>query len=680
MHELILVQDLSIVMAVSAATVILCRLLHLPVVLGYILAGFIIGPHTPPYSLIHEVSTIHIFSTLGIIFLMFSIGLEFSLTKLSKVGFVAVLAAVLEITLMIWIGFCVGKLFGWSSMDSIFLGAILSISSTTIIAKILMETKKIDEKFAQVILGILVVEDVLAVVIIAILSGIANTGTLTLHEVSWAMLKVIMFIAGLLGGGLLIVPRILAYAQRFHLSEMMVMVVLGLCLGVSFLAAKAGFSVALGAFLIGAIIAETKQSHQIVLKMESIRDMFTAIFFVSVGMLIDPALLQQYWLPVLVITLVTILGKVFACSLGVFLTGNNAATSLKVGLGLAQIGEFSFIIAQLGQNTQVTSSFLYPVAVCVCALTTISTPFLMNHSDRITRMLKGFAPEQVLDVAGLYTPWIAKITEGGINQRGKALILRDLAKQLPMLAFYVFGAVGVYMLALKFKPVLAMSDGPYWPIMVAAMLPFLIGCAYTMDKILWEVLFLNLVGPRNELYRSKNAGSIVHNILRFLVALLTGLVFTTIISFFAPTSHLGAAMLVVILICGVLLWRSVSKAHEHFESIFLSIFDRGASEDEGQAKVNREQFVELLRGNKALEFETQDVMVPYHPCALNVSIAELNLRAQTGASIVAIYRDEESLANPGPQTNILPGDVLLLIGSEEQLKSSVQYLRGKMTT
>jgi CPA2 family monovalent cation:H+ antiporter-2 len=388
MHGFILLQDLAIVMAISAFSVILCHRIRLPVVLGYILAGIIIGPYTPPHPLVTDMESINVLSDLGIMLLLFSIGLEFSLKKLFRVGLVAFAAATVEILLMLGIGFGVGRGFGWNLMDSIFLGAILSISSTTIIAKLLIDMKIMEEKFAQVILGILVVEDLLAIVLIAMLSAVASPGDLSVGEALTATLKGGGFIAVLLAVGFLLIPWLLRYVAKFKIAEMLMVTVLGLCFSVAVLAAHFGFSIALGAFLIGAIIAETPEANEIIHKIEPIRDMFTAIFFVSVGLAIDPAVLLKFSVPILVITLVTILGKIASCSLATRLTGYNMETSLKVGLGLAQIGEFSFIIARLGDTKDVTSPFLYSIAVSVSALTTISTPFLMKNTPAILRFLK----------------------------------------------------------------------------------------------------------------------------------------------------------------------------------------------------------------------------------------------------------------------------------------------------
>src|SRR5882724_2744184 len=363
MHAATFLQDLAVVMIVAGLVTVIFHRFKQPVVLGYIIAGVIIGPHTPPFPLIRDKETIDTLSDLGVILLMFSLGLEFSMRKLRQVGGTAFIAAFLEILLMVWIGYEIGRLFGWSIMDSIFLGAMLSISSTTIIVKALADLGKTKERFAQLIFGILIIEDILAIVMIALLSGIAMTGALNLATVGITVGKLGIFLVSALVVGLISVPRLIGYVAKFKSNEMLLITVLGLCFGFSLLAAKLGYSVALGAFIIGAVIAESREIHRIEILTEPIRDMFSAIFFVAIGLAIDPKILAAYWLPVVVITIVVVVGKILACAFGTFVSGNDTRTSLRVGMGLAQIGEFSFIIALLGLTLKVTSHFLYPIAV-----------------------------------------------------------------------------------------------------------------------------------------------------------------------------------------------------------------------------------------------------------------------------------------------------------------------------
>ena len=415
MHGVSFLQDLAIVMIVAGLVTVLFHRLKLPVVLGYIIAGVIVGPHTSSIPLVVDRQTIQTLSELGVILLLFSLGLEFSLRKLREVGAAALITATLKILLMIWVGYGLGGLFGWKRMDSIFLGAILSISSTTIIVKALDELHKRKEKFADVIYGILIVEDILAILMIALLSGFATTGSLQASDVQITLVRLLAFLVAVLVIGLLAVPRFLNYVAKFKSNEMLLVSVLGLCFGVSLLAARLGYSVALGAFLIGAIIAEARQIGRIEALMEPVRDMFSAVFFVSIGLLIDPSLLAKYWVPTLVITVVIVFGKVIACAFGAFVAGNDRQSAVRIGMGLVPIGEFSFIIAALGTSLKVTSDFQYPIAVSVSAITTLLTPFLIRRSDALVEWADRKSPRAISNYLDLYTRWIRHLRQSQPN-------------------------------------------------------------------------------------------------------------------------------------------------------------------------------------------------------------------------------------------------------------------------
>ncbi len=427
MHATHFIQDLATIMLIAGVITILFHRLHQPVVLGYILAGVIIGPHTPPYSLIHEEETVKTLADLGVVFLMFSLGLEFSLRKLREVGVPALVAATAEIVLMTWVGYEIGRYFGWKSMDALFLGAMLAISSTTIIVKALDELDLKKERFAQLIFGILIVEDILAIAIIALLSSLATSGDMNTAEVAGTVGRLIVFMVVALVVGLMFVPRLISYVARFERDEMLLITVLGLCFGFCLIVIQLGYSVALGAFMIGAIIAEARDLHRIERLIEPVRDMFSAIFFVAVGMLLDPRVLVDYAVPIAVITVAVVLGKIFACGLGAFVTGNDGRTSLRAGMGLSQIGEFSFIIAALGLSLGVTSDFLYPVAVAVSAVTTLFTPYLIRASDPLAAWGARHLPARLLQVFSHYTAWLQSIQPTGDRARRAAIVRRAVA-------------------------------------------------------------------------------------------------------------------------------------------------------------------------------------------------------------------------------------------------------------
>ncbi len=679
MEHVVFLQDLAIVMCVSAFITILFQRLQIPTVLGYLLAGLLIGPTTPPYSLIHDIHSIQTLSELGVVFLLFTIGLEFSISKLMKVGLVALFAGTLEIVLMIGVGYAIGNAFGWKPMDSLFLGAILSISSTTIIAKVLVDMKMVQEKFAQIILGILIVEDILAIVIIALLSGVATTGHLTWSEAGVSTMRVVTFIVAGLAVSAFTVPKLLSYIEKLKVHETLVITVLGLAFGSSLLAAKAGFSPALGAFLMGAVIAETRQSHEVVSRMEPLRDMFTAVFFVSVGMLIDPKIIAEYAFPIMVITTATVIGKIATCSLGAFLAGHSAANSLKVGLGLAQIGEFSFIIARLGQTLNVTSAFLYPIAVSVSAITALTTPLLMKNTPMIIGAIRRFSPKSVLNFAGFYTSWLTHV--GGVKFEGsrKAEIWRGLGKYLPRLAFYGLIAAVVYFAALQVLGRFGLEATPFfWTLVGLALFPVLLGMAHTADRIFWNVVFLNIWKANGRMDPAGEAGRGVHNVFRFLTMIFFGLLFLLVGSFFHPTPPIGVGITGLIVISGVLLWSSVRQMHDKVENVVLGVFDKQTdTAPSPKAHMAQDELVRFIREQYPWEVEVMDFVVPFSDSALQQSLRSLGLRTATGATVVAVYREDDSIPNPGPDETLQAGDVLLLMGDKDQIRKASEYLRQK---
>jgi CPA2 family monovalent cation:H+ antiporter-2 len=386
MHSISFIQDLAIVMMTAGFVTVLLREFNQPVVLGYILAGVIVGPYTPPFMLVTNPVTIQSLAEVGIIFLMFSLGLHFNLSKLRSLGKTSLITALIEITAMSAIGFGIGRAFGWNPTDSLFLGAILAISSTTIIVKALQELKLTGQPFSELIFGILIVEDILGVAVMALISAIAMTDEISAYEFVDTIGRLVIFLVATLGVGRWMVSPIFRYVTSFKSNEGTLIVALGLCFSSSFLAMKLGYSSALGAFIMGVVISETRGIDKIDHLVEPLRDMFSAIFFVAVGMMINPQQIAHYFWPIVILTSVVIVGKAVTCTLGTRIAGNPWPTSIKVGLGLTQIGEFSFIIATLGTTLKVTSEFLYPIAVAVSAITTFTTPYLIRYSETMTRL------------------------------------------------------------------------------------------------------------------------------------------------------------------------------------------------------------------------------------------------------------------------------------------------------
>src|SRR5687767_9643883 len=369
-------QNLAVVLCVAAVATVVFQRLHQPVVFGYLLAGMIIGPHIP-VPLVADPATVHALSELGVILLMFSLGLEFTFRKLVKVSHQAGPVAVFQSTVMMSIGYMVGKLLGFTTMESIFTGAMIAISSTTIIVKAFQE-QKVKGRVAELVFGILIIEDVIAIFLLAILTAITRSGTISPGDLGVTAIRLAMFLVGLIGIGLLVVPRTIRLVHRLGQPETTLVASMGICFAAALLALSFGYSVALGAFIAGSLIGESGEEKVIEHLVQPVRDMFAAIFFVSVGTLIDPALIAQHLGAVLALSAAVALGKVLFVSVSSFLIGNSPRTSVQTGMSLAQIGEFSFIIAAVGLSSGATRPFLYPIAVAVSAITTLTTPWLIR--------------------------------------------------------------------------------------------------------------------------------------------------------------------------------------------------------------------------------------------------------------------------------------------------------------
>lgn len=665
MHHLL--QDLAVVMIVAALVTVVFRRLKQPVVLGYIIAGVIIGPHTPPFPLVTDEETIRTLSELGIIFLMFALGLEFNLRKLRQVGLTALLAAVLETLLMVWGGYELGRAFGWQPMDCLFLGAMLSVSSTTIIVKALAELGRSKEPFAGLIFGILVIEDIIAIVMIALLSGIAMTGSLSAGEVGATIGKLGIFLVTALVGGLIAVPRLLGYVGRFKSDEMLLVTVLGLCFGSSLLAVKLGYSAALGAFVVGAVVSEAREIGKVEHLVGPVRDMFSAIFFVSIGLLIEPAMIVEHALPIAVLTAAVVAGKVATCSVAAFVAGNDRQNSLRVGMGLAQIGEFSFIIASLGLSLGVTSKFLYPIGVAVSAITTLLTPYLIRGTDGLAAWFDRSAPRPLLDQLDVYTAWIG--TLGSRRKTGFAagLVRRwaaQIALNLALIAAVFLGAAYLGRHPQAWLPeVLRAPTGHrsvLWLAAVVLAMPMFVATFRKLQALGLLVAELAVAetaaGERTAAIRSIVAQAIPMTGLVALV--LFGLALSSAL---LPPWKVLVVLLTVVALLTWLLWRTsvrlYSKAQIALEETLARPPERP---DNGTPQV----------ASLVLEADLASVAIADASPGARKLIRELALRTRTGASVVGIERAGSTVINPGPDEELLPGDQVLLLGNPAQLEAA----------
>lgn len=380
-----LIFDLAVMLGIASVITLFFQRIGQPVVLGYLVAGIIIGPYTPPQLLVNDIPNIKILSELGVIFLLFSLGLEFTFHKLTRVGFSATVTGVLEVVLMTAIGFGTGRMMGWSFNNSLFLGASLAISSTTIIIKAIEELGLMKRRFAELMFGVLIAEDLLAILLLAMLSTVIINQDFFSFDIFWIIIKLILIIEGWFVTGYFLI-RPLYHKLMSHANEESITIVsVSACLLFASIAAYLHYSIALGAFIMGSLLAETKAIHRIKTLIQPIRDIFAAVFFTATGMLVNPYIIFEQWPTILIISLVTIFGKILSTSFSAFFTGQRLEISLRIGLAMAQIGEFSFIIIGVGVSLNIISESLYPIIVAVSVITTFTTPYLIRFSEHLTQ-------------------------------------------------------------------------------------------------------------------------------------------------------------------------------------------------------------------------------------------------------------------------------------------------------
>jgi CPA2 family monovalent cation:H+ antiporter-2 len=588
MHEIGFIRDLAMVMLVAGATTILFQRLRQPVLLGYILAGVLIGPHTPGV-LVGDPQTIDDISNLGVVLLMFTLGLEFSVRKLREVGIGVLAVAVAEVGLMLWIGYGIGGLFGWTGMDALFIGAIISLSSTMVATRTLAESGQRYQPFAQLVVGLLVAEDMLAIVMLTMLTAVAIGGSVQAETAFSLIGHLGLFVVVGMILGLLLLPRLVDYVAGFGRDETLLVSVLGICFGASLLAAWMGFSVALGAFLAGAVVAESRSVGRVLHLVEPLRDMFAALFFVAIGLRIDPAMLLQYALPALLIALSLIVGKTLACSLGIFVIGHDARTALRSGLGMAQIGEFSFVIATLGLSLGVISDFIYPIAVAVSVVCMAVSPYLNRSADELANGLRRVTPRSVRLLATSYSGWLENLKPVNENAAIAAMFRRLLwhigINVLLVVSLFIIGA---YVNAHNwswFSELGINRDMRHtliWACALFLSLPMLIAIYRKAEALGMLLAELGI--------RERFAGSYtqaIRNVLARIIPLSTLLALAVLVSALGsailPPRGIALSLVVLGVVLAVVLWRSLVKMHARLQAALKETLEKPEPPASGSA-------------------------------------------------------------------------------------------------
>jgi len=639
-----LITDLGLILGAAAIITIIFKWLKQPLVLGYLIAGFLVGPHFTVFPTVAEVENISVWAEIGVIILLFSLGLEFSFKKLLKVGTPASVTAIVEVMFMLMIGYVAGSLMGWSKMDSIFLGGVLSISSTTIIIRAFEELGVKGHKFAGLVFGILIVEDLVAIVLMVLLSTLAVSSQFAGTDMLMSVAKLVFFLVLWFISGIFFLPTFLRKAKKFMNDEMLLITSLALCILMVWLATIVGFSPALGAFIMGSILAETVYAEKIEHLIKPVKDLFGSVFFVSVGMMFDPQMLAKYALPVVLIIVVTIIGKALSTTAGALISGQPLKSSVQAGMSLSQIGEFSFIIATLGLTLKVTSDFLYPIAVAVSAITTFTTPYMIRISEPLYEWLQRKLPASWTSAIHRYssrsqtisssTDWQVYVRSGMVN----TVLVTVITTAIVMLSSH-------YLLPYTRT---RLGDNT-WTTVIGAV------CTLAfMAPFLWSLAVKQHRKDLVEKFVSQNkyrTGMLLLQLFRTAIAIF--LIGFLLDRFFSP--QIAFIVTVVMLLLLIIFSKRIQFLYSRIRTRFLANYNE---REEQKAKKD------MLAPWDAHIAEF--VLSPDMP-GVGKTLKELAWREKYGLNVAIIERGNMIINTPKRDQRIFPGDALFMIGTDDQL-------------
>ena len=660
-----LVKDLALILIVAGVVTLLFKKLKQPLVLGYIVAGFLVSPHMPYTMSVVDKADIQTWADIGVIFLLFSLGLDFSFKKILKMGMAPVIAALTIIFSMMITGMLAGHAFGWSRMDCIFLGGMLAMSSTTIIYKAFDDMGLRQQRFAGLVMSVLILEDVLAIVMMVMLSAMAGGtadggGEMLMLQ---SVIKIGFFLILWFVVGIFAIPLFLRSTRKLMNDETMVIVALGLCCAMAWVSTTVGFSSAFGAFVMGSILAETIEADKIVRLVEPVKNLFGAIFFVSVGMLVDPKILADYALPIVALVLAILFGQSVFGSLGYLFSGQTLKTSMRCGFSMAQIGEFAFIIASLGLSLGVIGNFLYPVVVAVSVITTFLTPYMIQAADPAYGFLERKLPKR----------WVRRLSHLGSSMEGTQqeqslwrIYLRKIAVNT---LIYSILTAAVTTLMLTFALPLLRKILPHWwangvcgVLLLALIAPFLRAIIVKNNhseefKALWTERRINRL-PLTFTVLVAIAASFLFYICNYLARFQNAIVIT----------------LALIMLTLMVLSRGLKRRSIRLERLFVQ--NLRSRDIAAQVKGYRRPLFEGHLLDRDLHIS--DFEVPEDSIFCGRALRDLRLRNRYGVHVSSILRGRQRINIPGGSTVIFPGDRIQAIGDDEQLHAFGDGLRREL--
>lgn len=667
-----LVHDLALILVVAGIVTLTFKKLKQPLVLGYIVAGFLVSPNMPYTMSIVDGENIQLWGEIGVMFLLFSLGLDFSFKKIMKMGAAPGIAAITIIISMMVLGITVAHLFGWNNMDSIFLGGMLAMSSTTIIYKAFDDMGLRQHGFTSMVMSVLILEDILAIVMMVLLSAIADGESVNGSKLLGSMMKIVFFLVLWFVVGIFAIPQVLRSTRKLANSETLLIVALGLCCLMAVISTKVGFSAAFGAFVMGSILAETVEADKINKLVAPVKNLFGAIFFVSVGMLVDPKILLDYAVPILVITLTILIGQSVFGSIGYLLSGQPLKQAMRCGFSMAQIGEFAFIIASLGLTLGVISSFLYPIVVAVSVITTFLTPYMIRFANPAYNRLEKHLPKA----------WIRRLNHiyhdpsnaSQANATTKTYWKKLLTAITLNTVIYSILSAAVVILSFSF------------------LLPIL-QRTFTGDKLQWMprllcgVLTILAISPflrsiimkknHSDEFRKLWAEKAINRLPLLFSIILRAFIAAAFVFYIINTlTHFGHAIIITMAIIAVtlmILSRSLKRSSIKLERLF--ILNLRSREIEAQVHGRKRPLYEdrLLDRN----IHIADFDVPEDSTWAGYLLSELRIGSRFGVHVSSILRGQRRINIPGGDDMIFPGDTIEVIGNDEQLDKFSIALKGE---
>ena len=649
-----LIKDLAFILILAAITTVLFKWMKQPVVLGYIVAGFLASPNFTYLPSVTTQENIEFWAQIGIIVLLFSLGLEFSFKKLVNAGGSAVVTALIIVAGMMCAGFAIGHLLGFSHINSMFLGGMLSMSSTTIIIKAFNDLGLQHKKFASLVFAVLIVEDLFAVLMMVILSSIAINNSLAGGEMLFSVTKLVFFLVMWFAVGVFVLPTLLNASRRFLNSETLLIVGMGLCLGMAVFSVYCGFSLALGAFVMGSILAGTSFAERIERVVTPVKDLFGSVFFISVGMMVHPGVISEYLTPILILSAVVIVGMILFGTFGMLVTGQPLKVAIEAGFSLTQIGEFAFIIATLGMSLRVLDPTIYPIVVAVSVLTTFTTPYFIRMADPVYAGIVRILPKRLHFLIDRYTDKASSESETGMLW--KSVIHRYMWRVM----LYAVILITISIISVKWLLPWLTGFSPSWgrlicsTVTLLAMAPFLLALSYPASKKTERKRLL-----------AANARFDVPLIVMTIFRMLIALVFVIYILARIYSAWVGAVFgfaIFVLLMFG--LSKRLKKRMRRIESRFIDNLN--------ERELRRSGRNNNIVSNLHLAYMTVGYECPF----VGERLQDSGLRTRFGVNIATIQRGNTLIPVPAGETRIFPGDVLGVIGTDEQIQAMLPIVES----